>query len=66
MPHFHPPMQDVDKTLHVKGTMLYIKEWQSMLFLACPIMKDLSNLVWTGLFINELRYASFRENLLLT
>jgi hypothetical protein len=35
--------------------MMYVAEWDSMLFLACPIMKDLNNLIWSGLFINDLR-----------
>ena len=38
--------EDVDKTLHIKGQMVYMKEWEQMLFLACPIMKDLNNLMW--------------------
>ena len=37
---------DVDKALHIKGQMVYMKEWEQMLFLACPIMKDLNNLMW--------------------
>ena len=48
--------EEVDKTLHIKGQMIYIDAWQQMLFLACPIMKDLNNLIWTGLFVNDLRY----------
>ena len=46
--------EDVDKTLHIKGQMIYVQEWDQMLFLACPIMKDLNNLIWTGLFVNDL------------
>ncbi len=57
--------EDVDKTLHIKGQMFYITEWQQMLFLACPIMKDLSNLVWTGLFVNELRFGLYMDKLAL-
>jgi hypothetical protein len=38
--------------------MVYMAEWDSMLFLACPIMKELNNLVWSGLFINDLRLAA--------
>ena len=34
--------------------MIYIPEWDQMLFLACPIMKDLNNLIWCGLFVNDL------------
>ena len=48
-------LEDIDKTLHIKGQMFYINEWKLMLFLACPIMKGLNNLVWSGLFINDLR-----------
>ena len=49
-------LEDLDKTLHIKGQMFFISEWSLMLFLACPIMKGLNNLVWSGLFINDLRY----------
>ena len=48
-------MQDIDKTLHIKGQMVYIEEWKQMLFLACPIMKNLNHLIWSGLFVNDLR-----------
>jgi len=48
-------LKDVDKTLHIKGQMIYIPEWQQMLFLACPVMKDLNSLIWCGLFVNDLR-----------
>ena len=47
-------LQDLDKTMHIKGQMFFIQEWSLMLFLACPIMKGLNNLVWSGLFINDL------------
>merc|ERR1719479_832480 len=33
--------------------MIFIAEWKQMLFLACPIMKDLRSLVWSGLFVND-------------
>ena len=49
-------LEDIDKTLHIKGQMVFITEWKLMLFLACPIMKGLNNLIWSGLFINDLRY----------
>ena len=57
-------LQDVDKTLHIKGQMIFIPEWQQMLFLACPIMKDLNSLIWCGLFVNDLRFfiSSFFES----
>ena len=46
----------MDKTLHIKGQMVFMGDWEQILFLACPIMKDLSNLLWSGLFVNDLRY----------
>ena len=48
-------LEDIDKTLHIKGQMVFITEWNLMMFLACPIMKGLNNLIWSGLFINDLR-----------
>ena len=46
----------MDKTLHIKGQMVFMGDWEQILFLACPIMKDLNNLLWSGLFVNDLRY----------
>ena len=53
-------LEDLDKTLHIKGQMVFIQEWSLMLFLACPIMKGLNNLIWSGLFINDLRLVLSR------
>merc|ERR1719312_601473 len=58
-------LEDVDKTLHIKGQMIYIKEWQQMLFLACPIMKGLNNLIWSGLFINDLSMHDYSRDIML-
>ena len=57
--------EDEDKTLHIKGQMIYIAEWKQMLFLACPIMKDLRNLVWSGLFVNDLSMHDFSRDIML-
>ena len=57
--------EDVDKTMHIKGQMVFIDEWQQMLFLACPIMKDLNNLVWSGLFVNELSMHDYSRDIML-
>ncbi|XP_023325285.1 soluble guanylate cyclase 88E isoform X2 [Eurytemora carolleeae] len=58
--------EDVDKTLHIKGQMLYVKEWNSILFLACPIMKDLNSLIWSGLFINDLSMHDYSRDIMLS
>merc|ERR1712130_965975 len=35
------------------------------LFLACPMMKDLNNLVWSGLFINDLSMHDYSRDIML-
>merc|ERR1719167_1709993 len=59
-------LEDIDKTLHIKGQMIFIPEWQQMLFLACPIMKDLNNLIWSGLFINDLSMHDYSRDIMLS
>ena len=65
--HFNskiPTQQDVDRTLHLKGQMIYISQWNAILFLACPVMKDLNNLIWSGLFVNDLRLVNIVKRML--
>merc|ERR1712227_272433 len=57
--------EDIDKTLHIKGQMVYMQDWEQMLFLACPIMKDLQNLVWSGLFVNDLSMHDYSRDIML-
>merc|ERR1712025_199832 len=57
--------EDIDKTLPIKGQMVYMKEWEQMLFLACPMMGDLNNLVWSGLFINDLSMHDYSRDIML-
>ena len=45
--------------------MIFIAEWKQMLFLACPIMKDLRSLVWSGLFVNDLSMHDFSRDIML-
>merc|ERR1712227_789478 len=58
-------LEDIDKTLHIKGQMVFIAEWKLMLFLACPIMKGLNNLIWSGLFINDLSMYDYSRDIML-
>merc|ERR1719394_1334523 len=58
-------LEDLDKTLHIKGQMFFISEWSLMLFLACPIMKGLNNLIWSGLFINDLSMHDYSRDIML-
>ena len=57
--------EEIDKTLHIKGQMVYMKEWEQMLFLACPMMSDLNNLIWSGLFINDLSMHDYSRDIML-
>ena len=57
--------EDIDKTLHIKGQMVWMQDWEQMLFLACPIMKDLQNLVWSGLFVNDLSMHDYSRDIML-
>merc|ERR1719273_1644212 len=45
--------------------MIVIPEWNQMLFLACPIMKDLSSLMWSGLFVNDLSMHDYSRDIML-
>merc|ERR1719412_1918412 len=56
---------DVDKTLHIKGQMVFMKEWDCMLFLACPMLPKLENLIWTGLFVNDLSMHDYSRDIML-
>ena len=46
--------------------MVFIPEWKQILFLACPMMKDLRSLVWTGLFVNDLSMHDFSRDIMLS
>ena len=45
--------------------MILVAEWGQMLFLACPMMKDLSSLIWSGLFVNELSMHDYSRDIML-
>ena len=45
--------------------MILIQEWGQMLFLACPIMKELNNLIWCGLFVNDLSMHDYSRDIML-
>merc|ERR1719206_342787 len=57
--------EDIDKTLHIKGQMVFMDAWECILFLACPMMKGLNNLIWSGLFINDLSMHDYSRDIML-
>merc|ERR1719277_944638 len=42
-----------------------MKEWDCMLFLACPMLPKLENLIWTGLFVNDLSMHDYSRDIML-
>lgn len=41
------------------GQMIYMDNWQMMMYLGTPVMPDLNALVTTGLYINDLSMHDF-------
>ncbi|XP_024941625.1 soluble guanylate cyclase 88E isoform X2 [Cephus cinctus] len=54
-----------DKTLSLKGQMIYMDNWRMMMYLGTPVMPDLNALIGTGLYINDLSMHDFSRDLML-
>ncbi|XP_063989104.1 soluble guanylate cyclase 88E [Diachasmimorpha longicaudata] len=54
-----------DKTLRLKGQMIYMDNWRMMMYLGTPVMPDLNALIATGLYINDLSMHDFSRDLML-
>ncbi|XP_011645853.1 soluble guanylate cyclase 88E [Pogonomyrmex barbatus] len=54
-----------DKTLRLKGQMIYMDNWKMMMYLGTPVMPDLNALIATGLYINDLSMHDFSRDLML-
>ncbi|XP_015517645.1 soluble guanylate cyclase 88E isoform X3 [Neodiprion lecontei] len=54
-----------DKTLRLKGQMIYMENWRMMMYLGTPVMPDLNALITTGLYINDLSMHDFSRDLML-
>jgi hypothetical protein len=57
--------EEEDKSLHLKGQMMFMAEWNVIMFLCSPSLSDLDTLSFTGLFINDLSMHDFSRDLLL-
>ncbi|XP_053385203.1 soluble guanylate cyclase 88E-like [Mercenaria mercenaria] len=63
--------KDVDETgdagyaIHLKGQMMYMPEWESIIFLGTPIMESLDIMFKTGLYINDLSMHDSSRDLVL-
>ncbi|XP_066597958.1 soluble guanylate cyclase 88E isoform X2 [Prorops nasuta] len=54
-----------EKTLRLKGQMIYMDNWKMMMYLGTPVMPDLNALIATGLYINDLSMHDFSRDLML-
>ncbi|XP_060566942.1 soluble guanylate cyclase 88E-like isoform X2 [Ruditapes philippinarum] len=63
--------KDVDESgmvgyaIHLKGQMMYMPEWESIIFLGTPIMESLDIMFKTGLYINDLSMHDSSRDLVL-
>ncbi|XP_011500910.1 PREDICTED: soluble guanylate cyclase 88E-like [Ceratosolen solmsi marchali] len=54
-----------DRTLRLKGQMIYMDNWKMMMYLGTPVMPDLNALIGAGLYINDLSLHDFSRDLML-
>ena len=57
--------EEVDNSLHLKGQMMFMAEWNLIMFLAAPILNDIGTLEKSGLYVNDLPMHDFSRDLLL-
>lgn len=57
--------EEVDKSLHLKGQMNFMADWNVVMFLGSPAIKDLEGLNFASLFICDLSMHDFSRDLLL-
>lgn len=43
----------------ITGQMIYMDNWRMMMYLGTPVMPDLTSLITTGLYINDLSMHDF-------
>lgn len=54
-----------ENNLRLKGQMIYMENWRMIMFLGTPVMPDLTSLIKTGLYINDLSMHDFSRDLML-
>jgi len=57
--------EEVDKSLHLKGQMHFMPDWNVVMFLCSPALNDVEQLAASGLFICDLSMHDFSRDLLL-
>ncbi|XP_037956727.1 soluble guanylate cyclase 88E [Teleopsis dalmanni] len=61
----HEDGSEPEKSLRLKGQMVYMENWRMIMFLGTPVMPDLNSLITTGLYINDLSMHDFSRDLML-
>uniref|UniRef100_A0A1A9W1K2 guanylate cyclase n=1 Tax=Glossina brevipalpis TaxID=37001 RepID=A0A1A9W1K2_9MUSC len=61
----HDDGTEPERSLRLKGQMVYMDNWRMIMFLGTPVMPDLTSLITTGLFINDLSMHDFSRDLML-
>lgn len=54
-----------EEYLRLRGQMLYVQEWKSIIYLATPVLENLDVMFNTGLFINDLSMHDSSRDLVL-
>ena len=57
-------MEEADNSLHMKGEMLYMSDWDIIMFLASPIITDIEGLEKAALYISDLPMHGFSRDLI--
>ena len=57
--------EEVDKSLHMKGQMHFMADWNVVMFLCSPAIANVEQLASSGLFICDLSMHDFSRDLLL-
>ena len=55
--------EEAKKSLHMKGEMMFMSDWDLILFLASPVLNDVASLERAGLYINDLALHDFSRDL---
>ena len=57
--------EEDDQSLHLKGQMMFMAEWNVIMFLSSPSFRNFEALTSSGLFINDLSMHDFSRDLIL-
>lgn len=55
----------LSRCLKLKGQMMYMNDWDSIIFLGTPVMSDINSMFNAGLFINDLSMHDSSRDLIL-